>query len=236
MKPAVQRPDRGSLRIDTLATVDETASDAFVESHERGSIYHRAIWRKLIADLFGHKTHYLCAKRNGGKIVGVLPLVRLRNWLFGDFMVSMPYFNYGGAIGISSGVEQALMRHACDVAKELGCQHIEFRDSVALESEWPVRTDKVIMELVLPESADALWANFGSKLRAQIKRPQKEAVEVVHGGPELLAEFYRVFARNMRDLGTPVYPKSFFLTILATFPEAASLVGASVCMCLCLCL
>ena len=31
--------------------------------------------------------------------------------------------------------------------------------------------------------------------------------------------FYRVFARNMRDLGTPVLPRSFFETLQSTFGE-----------------
>src|SRR5262249_59368246 len=39
------------------------------------------------------------------------------------------------------------------------------------------------------------------------------------GGAELLKDFYRVFACNMRDLGTPVYPLRFFQAILERFPE-----------------
>ena len=33
-------------------------------------------------------------------------------------------------------------------------------------------------------------------------------------GAELLPEFYRVFARNMRDLGTPVYSPRFFEAVV----------------------
>ncbi len=39
------------------------------------------------------------------------------------------------------------------------------------------------------------------------------------GRLEELDGFYEVFSRNMRDLGTPVYPKEFFRKILDTFPE-----------------
>jgi len=41
----------------------------------------------------------------------------------------------------------------------------------------------------------------------------------VAGHLELLDGFYEVFARNMRDLGTPVYAKNFFHNILEAFPE-----------------
>jgi FemAB-related protein (PEP-CTERM system-associated) len=37
----------------------------------------------------------------------------------------------------------------------------------------------------------------------------------------LLDDFYTVFARNMRDLGTPVYSRSLFASMLSTFPGDA---------------
>ncbi|WP_116348508.1 GNAT family N-acetyltransferase [Alkalilimnicola ehrlichii] len=80
------------------------------------------------------------------------------------------------------------------------------------------------MELLLPDDPAPLWSDIGSKLRAQIKRPRREGVTVDAGGANLLAAFYSVFARNMRDLGTPVYPKRFFLRILELFPDQAFIV------------
>jgi serine/alanine adding enzyme len=79
------------------------------------------------------------------------------------------------------------------------------------------------MLLDLPGSADELWKQFGAKLRAQIRRPQKEGATCVAGGAELLPEFYAVFSENMRDLGTPVYPVRFFARILGFLPDATRL-------------
>jgi FemAB-related protein (PEP-CTERM system-associated) len=42
---------------------------------------------------------------------------------------------------------------------------------------------------------------------------------------ELLDGFYEVFCRNMRDLGTPVYGRSFFQNILETFPDATCIIS-----------
>ena len=44
------------------------------------------------------------------------------------------------------------------------------------------------------------------------------------GGVELLDDFYRVFAINMRDLGTPVYGKIFFRNILTILIGNAHLI------------
>lgn len=43
------------------------------------------------------------------------------------------------------------------------------------------------------------------------------------GHLELLDGFYAVYARNMRDLGTPVYGKSFFGNILEVFPDSTNI-------------
>ena len=48
----------------------------------------------------------------------------------------------------------------------------------------------------------------------QITKAEKNGLESVIGHLEVLDAFYEVFARNMRDLGTPVYSKSFFGNIL----------------------
>jgi predicted N-acyltransferase len=47
---------------------------------------------------------------------------------------------------------------------------------------------------------------------------------VHQGGLDLLPEFYSVFCENMRDLGTPVYPRRFFEALLSKFPEQCVIV------------
>src|SRR5690606_37473222 len=135
-----------------------------------------------------------------------LPMVRLRSRLFGDFLVSMPYVNYAGCIADTPGARVALLDAAAALGRTLGVSHIELRHRDDDEIDWPAREEKVAMQLALPGSPDVLWKGFKPKLRAQIRRPQKEGAIARHGGIELLDDFYAVFSRNMRDLGTPVYP------------------------------
>lgn len=203
----------------------DAAWDAYIASHPGGSLYHLSAWSHLIEGLYGHQQYHwraYCDER----LVGVLPLTRLRSRLFGDYLVSLPFVNYGGALADSPAIEAQLMQAAGAAAARLGCSHIEFRDVAARAAgAWPVRTDKVAMELELPETPDLLWQALGSKVRAQVRRPLKEGgMEVASGGLELLAPFYAVFSRNMRDLGTPVYPQAMFQRILQTLPEHARIV------------
>jgi FemAB-related protein (PEP-CTERM system-associated) len=76
------------------------------------------------------------------------------------------------------------------------------------------------MRLNLPSTIDELWNGFPTKLRTKIRRVQQEDMVVRMGREDELDAFYHVFAINMRDLGTPVYSKRFFRTVLRELPDS----------------
>jgi FemAB-related protein (PEP-CTERM system-associated) len=143
--------------------------------------------------------------------------------MFGCFLTSMAFVNYGGIVADHAGARRALLEGAAQTAKTVGAAHIELRQDEPIETEWPVRSHKVSMRLPLPPEYDMLMKAYPSKLRSQIRRAQKEGMDVRLGGAELLGDYYQVFARCMRDLGTPVYERSFFQAILDTFPKEVRL-------------
>ena len=60
------------LKLRPLDIAAEPAWDAFVDAMPAGTFFHRAAWRRLIAEEFGHLSYYTYAERDGA-IVGVLP-------------------------------------------------------------------------------------------------------------------------------------------------------------------
>jgi len=203
------------------AVGDESAAawDEFVTGAAGASIYHRYAWRTVVANVFARDTHYLAAF-DGSRVAGVLPLVRLKSRLFGDFLISLPYLNYGGVIAEAQAHATLLVEHACALAERLGVQHLELRHRSNAFGTLAVRTDKITMVLRLPPTAEALWKQVGNKVRGQINQARRAEASCVLGGAELLSEFYAVFAENMRDLGTPVYPPKFFRAIIEAIPDA----------------
>jgi FemAB-related protein (PEP-CTERM system-associated) len=185
----------------------------FAAASPDASLYHRAEFRDVIDEVFRQPSYYLSARDAKGAVTGILPLVRLRSRSFGDFLVSLPYFNYGGAIADDAATRTRLERAGEELARELRVGHVEFRDTAPRGDATPVRTDKRILERSLPGDVDTLWRELGSKLRAQVRKPLKNGATAVIGGHELVAPFYHVFARNMRDLGTPVYARGLFESI-----------------------
>ena len=84
----------------TVAPAAESSAsewDAFVRTHPAGSGYHLWAWRHIFEDVFGYECALLAARR-GESLVGVLPVVKFRSWLFGRALISLPFVNYGGVL------------------------------------------------------------------------------------------------------------------------------------------
>ncbi len=194
--------------------------DRFVLESAAASAYHLTGWRDVIEKSFGHRTYYLFSEDRNGRLNGVLPLVHLKSAVFGNFMVSLPYFNYGGICAESDEAATELLGKAIELAKGLGAGHIELRHTRDFKNGLPAKLSKVCMRLELPDSLAALMKSFPSKLRSQIKRPEKDGMTARVDRDGGLDGFYHVFSVNMRDLGTPVYSKSFFRNILERFPSS----------------
>ena len=197
--------------------------DRYVLDSRTATGYHLSGWREVIERAFGHHAVYFSVREDQGSIQGVLPLIMLKSRLFGRFLVSMPFLNYGGIDAGEQRVTGLLLEAAAQEARNLGAAHVELRQSQPLPIGWSRKEHKVSMRLSLPKDFQTLMKSFPSKLRSQIRRPEKEGMQAKIGGIELLNDFYDVFARNMRDLGTPVYGKSFFRSILTTFPKETAI-------------
>ncbi|MCD0458858.1 FemAB family XrtA/PEP-CTERM system-associated protein [Roseiconus lacunae] len=185
---------------------------------------HDARWLNSICRGLSHRG-YLLTHRSSENGTGLLPLVFVKGPLFGKFLVSLPYINTGGVWAGNAGVASELIDAACNLADELNVKYLELRHEQAVEHPRLnfARTDKVHMRLALPETDEELNKSFKSKLRSQIKKSGSYGATVHFGRQELLAEFYNVFAHNMRDLGTPVFSVRLFREILNAFEDDAEL-------------
>jgi FemAB-related protein (PEP-CTERM system-associated) len=209
------------LEIRRLTPGNGALWDSYVARHPEATAYHLAGWCDVIEDCFGHRTFYLMATR-GRTINGLFPLV-LVDGLVGRFLVSMPFLDYGGVLADEASTERMLTDAAVAIAREVGARHLEVRHAHRKELGLISLTHKVCLRLDLPDDPGRLWEGLGSKLRSQIRRPQKDGCVARIGGAEDLPAFYRVFAEHMRDLGTPVYPIKFFQHILDSFPDSVRL-------------
>ena len=216
----------------------------YVYSLPQPHFYHDYRWREVIEKSFNHKTFYLMAFEDK-KVAGVFPLVFMKSLFFKPCLVSLPFLNYGGIVADDKNVASTLLGRAVEISKEIKAAYIEMRHfsqeqsypspqpspqrgegRVRGELQQPIlvtREHKVTMLLELSNSSEVQWAKLDKKVRNQIRKAEKSGLTAQQGKGELLDAFYKVFCRNMRDLGTPVFGKKFFENILKAFPEESSI-------------
>jgi serine/alanine adding enzyme len=193
--------------------------DEFVRSTPGSSFCHLSGWREVFSDVLGHECLYRAATGPTGSLEGVLPLVRVRSPVFGHYLLSVPFLNYGGALG-TAAARRRLSEDAVRLAAETGVGLLELRGrGISPEPPLVEARRKLTVVLDLPGDAEALWSGgLKAKVRSQVRRPQKEGMTTRFGTSEL-EPFYRVFSRNMRDLGTPVLARRFFASIADRFSD-----------------
>ncbi len=191
-----------------------------MSNHPERTGYHLWEWQKVFSRGLGQTCHYLAA-RVDGVVQGVLPLVEVKSWLFGRALSSLPYVNYGGVLAADADTAEALVAEAGRLAARRRLDFVVLRHRRRVFEDLPARTHKVTMLLPLESGKDAMWNALDRKVRNQIRKGEKSGLATESGGAELLDDFYRVFTRNMRDLGTPTYGRALFAEIVSTFPQDA---------------
>ncbi len=212
-----------ALRIAT--TPDPAQWDQYVLEHPGGGTYLTLAWKEAVEKSYGHRTYYLTAF-DGQIMRGALPLVLIKAPLTRGRLVSLPFCDYGGCLAEDEDSARQLVDHSLALAAQLHTG-LEIRSRIPSsflvggDSRFQQITEKCRLVLELPASSAMLWAGFKSKLRSQINRAKKDGMTCRLGQSALLADFYQVFARNMRDLGSPVHARAWLLEVINAFDSRA---------------
>lgn len=208
------------LRVRQLQDDDGARWDAFVASCPQATFFHRAGWAQVIRQAFGHETLFLMAERDG-EIEGVLPLARIRSWLFGHSLISLPFCVYGGIAARSAPAAQALDSFAREQASALGVDHLEYRHrDRQFHPEWPGKDLYATFRKVLEPDPEANLQAIPRKQRRMVRQGIKAELRSDWSDDQAgLDAFFDLYARSVHRLGTPVFPRRYFMLLREVFGD-----------------
>ena len=212
---------------ESVSLASATEWTGFVSNLSQPVFYYRPGWGKLLNDLFGHTAYCLCTRESfkGESIVtGILPMVHIKSLMFGSMLISLPFCNWGGALTNKAAYAEKLLKGARQLASRMGVKNLQIRSDRLINCGLAAKTHKVRMVLELPDSRAGFQASLPAKVRSQARRPLREGAIFRCGSVELVEQFYTVFSRNMRDLGTPVLPKDLFRELVKRFASEIRIV------------
>lgn len=206
--PVVPAP--ATLVVEELGELRRGAWDAFVRRAPTGTPFHLLAWRRAVERIFGHEALYLLARR-GEELVGVLPLFRIRSPFVGRNLLSVPYAVYGGIVAVEDEAAAALLAEASRIAhaERVGCMELRYLHEP--KGDAAPTTDLYSTFLrELPATADDCLGILPKKARAAARQGRDKHQLELAGGEWYLEDFFDLFTRNKRQLGSPGLPLAWF--------------------------
>jgi FemAB-related protein (PEP-CTERM system-associated) len=208
------------LSIRRYTDTDKTVWNHYVKQHPNGTLFHLTAWKEVIEKTFGHKSYYLIAVDHTGlpsdaPIIGLLPLFRIRSFLFGDYLVSIPFAELGGPLADNQEITRLLLEYAETLSAKLGCAYLELRNREPVKG-LPTKSLYYNFRREIFSTIDENLSAIPRKARRMIRQGEKYGL-TSEFGHHLLKEHYQIMARSYHSLGTPIFPRRFFENFIRVF-------------------
>ena len=207
------------IKVKLLSPEHAARWDAFVRACPQATFFHLSAWQEIVRTVFRHRTYFLFAERDG-HIIAVLPLAEVKSRLFGHALTSLPFCVYGGIAAAADAGEEALAlleAEADSLARQLGVQHLEYRNLQARHADWPRQELYVTFRKEILPEPEANMLAIPRKQRAMVRKGIKNEL-VSHIDPDV-DRFFALYADNVLRHGTPALPKKFFQRLKEAFGD-----------------
>jgi FemAB-related protein (PEP-CTERM system-associated) len=204
--------------------IDRPEWDAYVRKHQKGSFFHLSGWCETVRDAYGYEPAYITARRNGS-LAGIMPIVDVQAPLLGRSLISTAFTVGGGPLANDDEALKALLSAAIAAGEDKRVKYIECRSDFAADG-WILKpaTHAGFKTALIADQADALAA-IPRKRRAEIRKAIAAAesgeLSIRHDGNADI--FYELYAKSLKRLGTPVFPRQFLDALLGYFGEQSEI-------------
>jgi len=192
------------------------AWNQFVVNNSNATFFHLAQWKNVLQRAFRAEPFYLYA-HNKDKLTGILPLALVYRPLFGEVLISTPFCVYGGAVSDDPDTVLYLENAAMELARQHKVKYLELRYINPTRHDWPVNTDYYKFGKPLSSDNEENFRSIPKRRRAEIRKSMSEKFECE--SDKGINRFFEIYARSLRDIGTPVYPRRYFEILYDVFNE-----------------
>lgn len=205
------------MEIKLLKTKDVPRWNDFILQQPDSTFFHRAEWKEVIERTYGHPMFFYYVE-DAGVIKGVLPLGQVKSKLFGNSLISLPFFVYGGIVAENDEAFELLTDKAIALAKELNVDYLELRTIKLQHRDWSVKNDIYarFRKEIVPD-VEQNMTNIPRKQRAVVRKGIKAGLN--SEWDEDIDRFYESYAYSLHGLGTPVFPRKLFHILKEVFQQ-----------------
>lgn len=181
-----------------------------------------SFWKDAIEKAFKIKNSYFIAKKDG-KLCGIIPLFVVRTLTLKKVTISIPYGGfYAGILADDEKTRDKLLEFAVSFSKHNGCNYLELRYLKDQNFNLPKQELYVTYIKELEKDDEMILKSIPRKSRASIRNGYKKfnLYSKVDRNVDIL---YDLYAKNKKNLGSPIFPKAFFCQLLKSCGENAGI-------------
>lgn len=206
-----------SIEVCELDPSNQALWQAYVDESPQATFFHRPEWQSVLQESFRHRCYFLMAVEDG-RALGILPLVFVKSFLFGNRLVSTAFCVGGGIAADNGAAHDALSRRANELMREVGAEYVEYRAPATSGEGW-VRREGLYatFDREIEAAEEDCLKQIPRKQRAVLRKAFKQELETrIDDSADV---FYDLYSLSMRNLGTPVFTRRYIDALLAAFGE-----------------
>jgi hypothetical protein len=139
--------------------------------------------------------------------------------LFGNSLTSIAFAVYGGVAAISGVAARALDTAARELAAKLNVDWLEFRNQDVPVNGEHANDLYVTFRKPIAGDADANLASISREQRTMVRKGIQAGLQTRIDSN--IDDFSAMYSQSVRNLGTPVLPKRWYVTLAKVFGGAA---------------
>jgi CelD/BcsL family acetyltransferase involved in cellulose biosynthesis len=215
----VEQPSATVYEIDPLA---DSRWKALVESHPRASVFHSPNWLRALRDVYGYEFAAITTNSPAGPLTNGIVLCRVRSWLTGSRLVSLPFSDHCEPLVHNSEEFDHLLNSTRRYVDSGQYKYVEIRP-VSFEpgasTNFGNRLTYCFHRLDLNSSPNEIFRHFHKDcVQRKIRRAEREKLRYEEGtSEELLNQFYRLMVLTRRRQSLPPQPFAWFQGLVAAF-------------------
>ena len=194
-------------------------------AQKKGTVFHTTGFRQILLESFPYRCGYQAFMDNTGKICGLLPLVIGRNLKLQKVGVSLPFANQVDVCADMPELIAPILATISQMQQTLGLSELEIRlkSQDVVRTLWRANLDNYTFVLPLLTEEEQTLAQASPGCRNHVRKTYKNDWFAVSFDHNRLAEFYEVYVRRMKQLGSPAPGLNFFQRFFTYLPDSATL-------------
>jgi hypothetical protein len=195
--------------------------------HPRASVFHSAGWLQALRETYNYESSVFRGDRAALSDTSGIVLSRVRSWLTGNRLISLPFSDHCSPLVSGPGELQSLIADVKPLLAAEGWSYLEIRpidnsfDDVLQAAGFQRSDEYLLHRLQLGASADALFQQFHkSSVQYRVRRAERLGLVCEVGrSPKLIRDFFHLMAITRRRQGLPPQPYAWFENLVRCMGE-----------------